>query len=64
MKNRHSKWVVSAASAALVASAIVPVASAASFSDINDNDHQVAIQALADAKIVGGYTDGRLNRML
>ena len=58
MKNRHSKWVVSAASAALVAATIVPVASAANFSDIRGNDHQVAIQALAEAKIVGGYTDG------
>ncbi|KOS69241.1 hypothetical protein AEA09_12220 [Lysinibacillus contaminans] len=58
MKNRHSKWVVSAASAALVASAVVPVASAASFSDISDNDHQIAILALAEAGIVGGYPDG------
>lgn len=58
MKNRHSKWVVSAASAVLVASTIVPAASAASFSDISDSDHRVAILALADAKIVGGYTDG------
>lgn len=58
MKNRHSKWVVSAASAALVASTIVPVANAASFSDISDSDHKVAIQALTEAKIIGGYTNG------
>ncbi len=58
MKQKYSKWVVGAASAALVASAIVPVASAASFSDIEDNDHKDAILALADAKIVGGYPDG------
>ncbi|MFJ5767867.1 S-layer homology domain-containing protein [Lysinibacillus sp. NPDC093210] len=58
MKQKYSKWVVGAASAALVASAIVPVASAASFSDIETSDHKDAILALADAKIVGGYTDG------
>jgi len=58
MKQKHNKWVVSAASAALVASAIVPVASAASFSDIESSDHKDAILALADANIVGGYPDG------
>ena len=58
MNNRHSKWIVSAASAALVASTIVPIANAARFSDISDSDHKVAIQALTEAKIVGGYTDG------
>lgn len=58
MKQKYSKWVVSAASAALVASAIVPAASAASFTDIKDNDHEDAILALADAKIVAGYPDG------
>ncbi|TQR32226.1 S-layer homology domain-containing protein [Lysinibacillus sphaericus] len=58
MKQKYSKWVVGAASAALVASAIVPAASAASFSDIKDNDHEDAILALADAKIVAGYPDG------
>lgn len=58
MKQKYSKWVVGAASAALVASAIVPVASAASFSDIESSDHKEAILALADAKIVAGYTDG------
>lgn len=58
MKVNKNKWVVSAASVALVASAIVPVASAASFSDIEKNDHKEAILALADAKIVSGYPDG------
>lgn len=58
MKQKYSKWVVGAASAALVASAIVPAASAASFTDIQDNDHKDAILALADAKIVAGYPDG------
>ncbi|MGE8001544.1 S-layer homology domain-containing protein [Lysinibacillus sp. NPDC093190] len=58
MKQKYSKWVVGAASAALVASAIVPAASAASFSDIENTDHKDAILALADAKIVTGYPDG------
>jgi len=58
MKQKYSKWVVGAASAALVASAIVPAASAASFSDIENSDHKDAILALADAKIVTGYPDG------
>ncbi|MGY3187918.1 S-layer homology domain-containing protein [Lysinibacillus sp. TE18511] len=59
MKQKYSKWVVGAASAALVASAIVPAASAASsFSDIEKSDHKDAILALADAKIVAGYPDG------
>ncbi|MFJ7952301.1 S-layer homology domain-containing protein [Lysinibacillus sp. NPDC096418] len=58
MNKTKNKWVVSAASAALVASAIVPVASAASFSDIENNDHKDAILALAEAGIISGYTDG------
>lgn len=58
MKQKYSKWVVGAASAALVASAIVPAASAASFSDIENSDHKDAILSLADAKIVSGYPDG------
>ena len=58
MNVKKNKWVVSAASVALVASAIVPVASAASFSDIENTDHKEAILALAEAGIVSGYTDG------
>ena len=58
MKKNKNKWVVSLASAALVASAIVPVANAASFSDIANNDHKDAILALADAGIINGYPDG------
>ncbi|MFJ7736369.1 S-layer homology domain-containing protein [Lysinibacillus sp. NPDC097287] len=58
MSKIKNKWIVSAASAALVASAIVPVASAASFSDIENNDHKDAILALADAGIISGYPDG------
>ena len=54
----NKKFIASATSAALVASAIVPVASAASFSDIENNTHKDAILALAEAKIISGYTDG------
>lgn len=49
---------MSIASSAAVASTIVPVANAANFSDIHGNDHEVAIKALSEEKIVGGYTDG------
>ena len=54
----NKKFIASATSAALVASAIVPVASAASFSDIENNTHKDAILALAEAGIISGYTDG------
>lgn len=58
MSKKKNKWIVSLASAALVASAIVPVANAASFSDIANNDHKEAILALAEAGIITGYPDG------
>ncbi|KOP72780.1 hypothetical protein AMS59_17935 [Lysinibacillus sp. FJAT-14745] len=58
MKKKQSKWIVSTASAALVAAAVVPTASAANFTDIAKSDHKEAILALADAKIIGGYPDG------
>ena len=58
LKSNKNKWVVSATTAALVASAIVPVASAANFSDIANNDHKDAILALAEAGIVSGFADG------
>ncbi|MEK5329977.1 S-layer homology domain-containing protein [Lysinibacillus sp. FSL W8-0992] len=55
---KYQKFVATAATATLVASAIVPVASAAGFSDVAGNDHEVAINALADAGIINGYADG------
>ncbi|MFJ6207954.1 S-layer homology domain-containing protein [Lysinibacillus sp. NPDC092081] len=58
MKKKQSKWIMSTASAALVAAAVVPTASAASFIDIAKSDHKDAILALADLKIIGGYPDG------
>ena len=58
MKKNKNKWAISLASAALVASAIVPVASATSFTDVEKNDHKDAILALAEAGIISGYPDG------
>ena len=55
---KYKKFVATAATATLVASAIVPVASAASFTDVADNTHAEAINALVDAGIINGYPDG------
>ena len=56
---KYTKFVATAATATLVASAIVPVASAASFSDVAEtNSHAANIKALAEAGIIGGYADG------
>lgn len=58
----HSKksrrFMVGAATAALTATAIAPIASAASFPDTVGNTHEQAINALVDAGIIGGYPDG------
>ncbi|PYF07566.1 S-layer homology domain-containing protein [Ureibacillus chungkukjangi] len=57
---KYTKFVATAATATLVASAIVPVASAAtpSFPDIAGNDHAAAIEALYAAGLIGGKADG------
>ncbi|WP_342557977.1 S-layer homology domain-containing protein [Metasolibacillus sp. FSL K6-0083] len=55
---KYKKFVATAATATLVASAIVPVASAASLSDIAGNTHEAAINALVDAGVISGYPDG------
>lgn len=55
---KYKKFVATAATATLVASAIVPVASAASLSDIAGNTHEEAITALVDAGVINGYPDG------
>ena len=56
---KYRKFVVGAASAALVASAVAPVAFAAEFTDVKDNNsHKAAIDALSDAKVISGYPDG------
>ncbi|MEO4054101.1 S-layer homology domain-containing protein [Solibacillus sp. CAU 1738] len=55
---KYKKFVATAATATLVASAIVPVASAASLSDVAGNTHEAAINALVDAGVINGYADG------
>lgn len=52
----YKKFVATAATATLVASAIVPVASAAGFSDVPaDNEFATYINALVDQGIINGY---------
>jgi len=55
--SKYSKFLVGAASAALVASAVAPVASAADFKD-SKGTHEEAINALSDAGVISGYPDG------
>lgn len=56
---KYRKFVVGAASAALVASAVAPVASAASFTDVADNNsHKASIDALVAKGVISGYPDG------
>ncbi|BAQ10672.1 hypothetical protein OXB_2201 [Bacillus sp. OxB-1] len=59
-------FMVGVATAALAATAVAPIASAASFSDTVGNTHEQAINALVEAGIIGGYPDGTFqpNRML
>ena len=52
----YKKFVATAATATLVASAIVPVASAAGFKDVPaDNEFAPFINALVDQGIINGY---------
>ena len=57
---KYKKFVASAATATLVASAIVPVASAAtpSFPDIAGTDHEKAIEAIYAAGLISGKANG------
>lgn len=58
-KKKYSKYLTGVASAALVASAVAPVVSAADFNDVADtNSHKEAIDALAAAGVINGYPDG------
>lgn len=53
---KYKKFVATAATATLVASAIVPVASAASFKDVPENNEFAPyIDALTEAGIINGY---------
>ncbi|MEK5079322.1 S-layer homology domain-containing protein [Solibacillus sp. FSL W7-1436] len=54
----HTKFLASATAAILAATAIVPAASAASFTDIKGSGHENAIMILAEQGIIGGYPDG------
>ena len=55
---KYKKFIIGAASAALVASAVAPVASAKDFKDTKGNTHETAIDALSDAGVITGYPDG------
>jgi hypothetical protein len=56
---RYKKFVLGAASAALVAAAVAPVVSAKEFNDVKaDHTHKPAIDALSDAGVITGYQDG------
>ncbi|WP_318618203.1 S-layer homology domain-containing protein [Sporosarcina sp. YIM B06819] len=55
---KYSKFLVGAASAALVASAVAPVANAADFSDVKGNTHEDAINTLVALGAISGYPDG------
>ncbi len=57
-QQKTKKFIIGAASAALVASAIAPVASAKEFKDTKENTHEKAIDALSDRGIISGYPDG------
>ncbi|PIC58404.1 hypothetical protein CSV80_05240 [Sporosarcina sp. P12(2017)] len=58
-KKKYSKYLTGVASAALVASAVAPVVSAADFNDVVDNNsHKEAIDALAATGVISGYPDG------
>ncbi|WP_252503828.1 S-layer homology domain-containing protein [Sporosarcina sp. Marseille-Q4943] len=56
---KYRNFMIGAASAALVATAVAPVASAAQFTDVKeDSTHAPAINALVEAGVINGYTDG------
>ena len=56
---KYNKFIIGAASAALVASAVAPVsANAAGFSDTKGNTHEEAINALVEMGVIKGYEDG------
>ncbi|GEN83947.1 hypothetical protein SLU01_22590 [Sporosarcina luteola] len=57
--NKYRNFMIGAASTALVASAVAPLAaSAADFSDVKGNTHESAINALVQAGVINGYADG------
>ena len=60
MTNQYKKFVATAATATLLASAIVPVASAneTGFADVKGTTYEDAVKAIKDLNIVSGYEDG------
>ncbi|MFD2683105.1 S-layer homology domain-containing protein [Bacillus seohaeanensis] len=54
----YRKFVATAATATLVASAVAPAASAAGLSDIDNHRHEDAIKNLVEKEIISGYPDG------
>ncbi|MEK4128698.1 S-layer homology domain-containing protein [Solibacillus sp. FSL W8-0474] len=55
---KNTRFLASATAVVLASTAIVPVASAASFSDIKGSGHENAITSLSEQGIIGGYPDG------
>ncbi|MEK4484659.1 S-layer homology domain-containing protein [Psychrobacillus sp. FSL H8-0484] len=55
---KYRKFLAGAASAALVATAVVPTALAAELTDIKGNTHEAAIKSLVEKGIISGYPDG------
>lgn len=62
MQKKNRKFLTSTAAAALVASAIVPVASAASFSDTAGNTHELAIDSLVSQGIISDIRMAHLSQ--
>ncbi|MCM3722513.1 S-layer homology domain-containing protein [Solibacillus isronensis] len=58
MQMKYKKFLTTAATATLVASAIAPAVNAASFSDTAGNTHERAIDSLVSQGIISGYPDG------
>lgn len=59
MSKNYRKFVAGTVTAAVVASAIAPAASAATFSDVDANSvHAEAIDALSEVGVINGYPDG------
>ncbi|PIC98131.1 MULTISPECIES: S-layer homology domain-containing protein [unclassified Sporosarcina] len=58
-KKKFNKYLTGIASAALVASVVAPVVTAADFTDVAENNsHKDAIEALSKAGVISGYPDG------
>ncbi|WP_342600188.1 S-layer homology domain-containing protein [Psychrobacillus sp. FSL H8-0483] len=55
---KQSRFLAGAVTASLVATAVVPTAFAASFSDTKGSTHEEAIYALVKAGVINGYPDG------